>query len=327
MTKPRILPCRYYEHAAIGCMALASLRIGPAQLTAGLSHMAFLAAQMEATTTLDIMTLAATKNAARPGKKWQRTFTCVPSFCWVKLIANEWVVPTVCTLGMYPATTNVAKLASYYRTLDEHSFSMYCSHLRKGESVLHITGMNRLACYQAEDCLWDLGGVVRSWYPPPPPGPQEQDCCMTGTPARHGQNAPPPRRGISAASPGHSPRRAASPAHYAPYAPPRPTTKNPEYTLQVWQKASWDKFDMATDALRDLLCSTPRVTTDSIWQTFLSWLTGLQTDPGFNRTATIPIMEAKFAEILQGTVAATKSADALEANINERTKELTSTVK
>jgi len=95
----RILPRRYYKHAAISRAALAALRISPAQIAAGLTCTAFLAAQLEAASTLKIATLAAAKNLTRPGKAWWRTFTRVPGFCWVKLIADKWVVPAVCVLG------------------------------------------------------------------------------------------------------------------------------------------------------------------------------------------------------------------------------------
>jgi len=166
---PRLLPRRYYEHAAIGRTALATLHIGRTQISTGLTHTSFLAAQMTAAATLEITALAATKNLARPGKKWRRTFTRVPGFCWVKLIADEWVVPTVCTLGAYPAATDVAKLAGYFRALEAGSISVYRSHLRKGESVLHVTGTNKPARHQPEDRLRDLGGVVGSRYPPGPP--------------------------------------------------------------------------------------------------------------------------------------------------------------
>jgi len=72
---PRILPRQYYKHAAISRAALATLRIGPAQIAARLTHTAFLSAQMEAASTLEIATLAATKNLTRPSKVWWRTFT------------------------------------------------------------------------------------------------------------------------------------------------------------------------------------------------------------------------------------------------------------
>ena len=268
---PRILPRHYYKHAAVGRAALAALRIGPAQIAARLTCTAFLAAQMEAASTLEITTLVAAKNTTRPGKAWQRTFTRVPGFCWVKLIADEWVVPAVCTLGAYPTASDVAKLASRFWTLERGSLSVYHSHLRKGESVLHVVGTDKPACHQPEDRLQDLGGVVGSRYPPPPPSPREQDRQAPVHPARQNQVPPPPRRGISA-TPGHSPRRAASPAPYPPYLLPRPTAKNPEYTPQVWQKANRDDFDIATDALRDSLCSTPQVTADSIWQAFCNVL-------------------------------------------------------
>ena len=175
---PRILPCCYYEHAAVGRTALAALHIGPAQIAAGLTRTAFLGAQMEAASTLEIAALAAAKNHTRPGKKRRRTFMRMPGFCWVKLLADEWVVPAVCTLGAYPAAPDVAKLAGYFRTLEAGSLSIYCSHLRKGESMLHVSGTSKPARYQPEDRLRDLGGVVGSRYPPgpsrgppPPPGP------------------------------------------------------------------------------------------------------------------------------------------------------------
>jgi len=106
---------------------------------------------MEAASTLEITALAAAKNATRPGKRWRRTFTRVPGFCWAKLIADEWVVPAVCTLGAYPAAADVAKLAGYFRALEAGSLSIYRSHLRKGEQVLHVTGTDKLARYQPED--------------------------------------------------------------------------------------------------------------------------------------------------------------------------------
>ena len=190
-TMPRILPCQYYEHATIGHVALATLRIGPAQIAAGLTRTAFLSAQMEAASTLNITTLAAAKNLARPGKAWQRTFTQVPGFCWVKLIADEWVVPVVCMLGTYPTATDIAKLASCFRTLERGSLSIYRSHLRKGESILHVTGSDKPAHHQPEDRLWALGGVVGSRYPVPP-SPCNQDQRLNVHPARRSQVPPPP---------------------------------------------------------------------------------------------------------------------------------------
>ena len=124
-----------------------------------------------------------------------------------------------------------------------------------------------------------------------------------------------------------SPRRAAAPAPYAPYPQQKPTPKCPEYTPQVWQKANRDDFNIATNALQDLLRSTPRVTADSVWQTVLSWLAGLCADPGFNQTAAIPVMEAKFAEIHHNATIVAESAEALETNINQQTAELAGAVK
>ena len=120
----RLLPRQYYEHAAVGRAALAALHVGRAQIAAGLTRTSFLAAQMTAAATLDITALAAAKNLSRPSKKWRRTFTRVPGFCWVKLIADEWVVPAVCTLGAYPAAADVAKLAGYFRALEAGSVSI-----------------------------------------------------------------------------------------------------------------------------------------------------------------------------------------------------------
>jgi len=178
----RLLPRRYYEHTAIGRAALAALRIGPAQIATGLTRTAFLGAQMKAASTLEIAALAAAKNLTRPGKKWRWTFTRVPGFCWVKLIADEWVVPAVCTLGAYPAAADVAKLAGYFRALEVRSMSIYRSHLRKGESVLHVMGTNKLARHQPEDRLRVLGGVVGSRYPP---GPSRGPPTAPGPPPRH----------------------------------------------------------------------------------------------------------------------------------------------
>ena len=175
---PRILPRQYYEHAVIGQAALAALHIGREQMATGLTRTAFLATQMDAAATLDIAVLVAAKNTGRPGKAWRHTFTCVPGFCWVKLIADEWVVPAVCTLGAYPAATEVAKLASHFRTLESGSLSIYKSHQHKGEDVLHVVGSAKPARHLPEDRLQVLRGVVGSRYPPgpsrgplPPPGP------------------------------------------------------------------------------------------------------------------------------------------------------------
>ena len=255
---PRILPHRYYEHATIGHAALATLVIGPAQIAAGLTRTAFLGAQMEAASTLEITALAAAKNATRPGKRWHWTFTRVPGFCWAKLIADEWVVPTICTLGAYPATTDVAKLAGYFRALEAGSLSVYHSHLRKGEQVLHVTGTSKPARHQPEDRLWDLRGVVGSRYPPgpsrgpqPPPGPpRDADRRLPLThPSRRAQVPPAPRQGVSSGSQNRGPRRPTSPSPYAPYPAQKPAQKRPDYTPQVWQKANRDEFDIATDAL------------------------------------------------------------------------------
>jgi len=332
----RLLPRQYYEHAAVGRAALAALHVSRAQIAVGLTRTSFLAAQMAAAATLEITALAAAKNLIRPGKKWRQTFTRVPGFCWVKLITDEWVVPAVCTLGAYPAATDVAKLASYFRALEAGRMSVYRSHLRKGESVLHVAGTNKPARYQPEDRLRDLGGVVRSRYPPgpsrgplPPPGPpRDTDRRPPLThPSRRAQVPPAPRQGVSSGSQSRSPWQAASPSPYTPYPAQKPAQKHPDYTPQVWQKANRDDFDIATDALRDSLRSTPRVTVDAVWQAFLSWLAGLRADPGFNRTAAIPIMEAKFAKIHQGALAAADSAEARKTNINKQTAELADAVK
>ena len=323
---PRILPRRYYEHAAIGRAALAALHIGPAQIAAGLTCTSFLGAQMEAASTLEITALAAAKNATRSGKHWRRTFTRVPGFCWVKLIADEWVVPAVCTLGAYPAVTDIAKLAGYFRALEAGSLTIYRSHLRKGESVLHVTGTHKPARHQPEDRLRDLGGVVGSRYPPGPSRDTDRRPPLTH-PSRRAQVPPAPRQGVSSRSQHRGPRQATSPSPYTPYPAQKPAQKRPNYTPQVWQKANRDDFDVAVNALRDSLRSTPRATADSVWQAFLSWLAGLRADPGFDRAAAIPLMEAKFAEIHQGVVATAESADTRETDINQQTMELASTVK
>jgi len=340
---PRLLPRRYYEHAAISRTTLAALRVGPAQIAAGLTRTAFLGAQMEAASSLEIAALVAAKNLTRPSKKWRQTFTRVPGFCWVKLITDKWVVPAVCTLGAYPAAANVAQLAGYFRVLETGGLAVYCSHLRKGESVLHVAGTSKPARYQPEDRLQDLGGVVGSRYPPPPPGPpRDQDRHpLTHPPPppgpRDADRRPPlthpsrraqvPRQGVSSGAQNRGPWRAVSPTPYTPYPAQKPAPKHPEYTPQVWQKANHDDFDVATDTLRDSLRSTPRVTADSVWQAFLSWQAGLWADPGFNRTAAIPIMEAKFAEILHSATTTAESAEAHEANINWQTAELADAVK
>jgi len=255
---PRILPRAYYEHAVISRAALAALHIGRAQIATGLTRTAFLAAQMDAAATLDIATLAAAKNTARPGKAWRRTFTRVPGFCWVKLIADEWVVPAVCTLGAYPAATDVAKLASRFRTLESGSLSVYKSHRRKGDDVLHVVGTAKPTRHQPEDRLQDLGGVVGSRYPPgpsrgpqPPPGPpRDTDRRPPLThPSRRAQVPPAPRQGVSSGSQSRGPRRPTSPSPYAPYPAQKPAQKRPDYTPQVWQKANRDDFDIAVDAL------------------------------------------------------------------------------
>jgi len=219
----RILPRQYYEHTAISRAALAALRVSPAQMATGLTRTVFLAAQMEAAATLDITTLAAAKNLSRPLKAWCRMFTCVPGFCWVKLIADEWVIPAVCTLGTYPATSDLTKLASHYRTLETGSLSVYKSHMRKGQTVLHVTGTNKLARYQPEDRLWALGGVVRSHYPPPPLGPRDTDRRPPLThPSRQAQVPPAPHQGMSSGTQNRGPQRAASPAPYVPYPAQKP---------------------------------------------------------------------------------------------------------
>ena len=255
---PCILPRCYYKHAAIGWAALAALRIDREQMTAGLTRTAFLAAQMDTAATLDIATLAATKNTARPRKAWRRTFTHMPGFCWVKLIADKWVVPAMCMLGAYPAAANVVKLASRFRTLESGSLSVYKSHRRKGEDVLPVMGTAKPTRHQPEDRLWDLRGVDGSRYPPgpsrgplPPPGPpRDTDRHPPLThPSRRAQVPPAPRQGVSSGSQNCGPRQAASPSPYAPYPAQKPAPKRPDYTPQVWQKANQDDFDVAVDAL------------------------------------------------------------------------------
>jgi len=194
---PRILPRRYYEHATVGRAALTALHVSLAQIAAGLTRTAFLAAQLDAAATLEIVTLVAAKNLSHPGKKWWWTFTQVPGFCWV--------IPAVCMLGAYPCAYDVAKLASRFHALESSSLPVYRSHRRKGEDVLHIKGTSKPAHYQPEDCLQDLGGVVGSQYPPPPPGPpHDHDRQPLTHPFRRAQVPPAPRQGVSA-TPNRSP--------------------------------------------------------------------------------------------------------------------------
>jgi len=279
MTKARILPCQYYEHVAIGCTALKTLVVGPAQIAARLTQTSFLAAQMEAAATLDISIATASKNTACPSKAWRRTFTCVSGFCWVKLIAAEWVVPAICTLGAYPISADMACLAPYFQDwIDCTGFTIYHTQNKGLSQVLHMTGRNKSPTYKPKDRLRSLGGVVGSRCPPGPAPPCTPSGPRSAPPGPSGANSVPIGRssrvlcrGVSSTPAARPPHRAALLSPYTPYPEvSRPPPKNPDYTPQVWQKANQDKFDIATDALWDLLRDTPRGIADSVWQDFLS---------------------------------------------------------
>ena len=141
MPRARILPCTYYEHAVIGQHALDSLVITEGMISAGLSRSSFLLSQMELATTLDISVRAVAKNLGHPVRRWCQTFSRVPGFCWTKLLAPDWLVPTVCVLGAYPHSKDVAALSAWFREDSAiASFSLTPGGPQKRTKVAHVTG-------------------------------------------------------------------------------------------------------------------------------------------------------------------------------------------
>jgi len=120
----------------------------------------------------DISTAATSKNATCPGKAWHRTFTCIASYCWVKLVAKEWIVLAVCTLGAYLDSANMACLALYF-CKDGMSLTIYQSHCWGWSQVMHMTGCDRPVTYSPKDWLRALGSIVSSRHPATPAAPRE----------------------------------------------------------------------------------------------------------------------------------------------------------
>ena len=100
---------------------------------------------MESAASLDLLGELAEAFPLRTNTSiWRKRLKTVKGFCYLKLLAPEWVFPALCTLGAYPDASDVARLSPYFRTdRDSTMWGFYPSTTRNRQQVWHIQGMNR----------------------------------------------------------------------------------------------------------------------------------------------------------------------------------------
>lgn len=109
------LPALLYELSTIGRNALANVHIGPKQHAASLTRSGFLFEQMESASTLGLFEELAPAYPLRQNIDiWCKRLKTIKGFCYLKLFDAQWVFPTLCTLGAYPAAADVACLSLYF---------------------------------------------------------------------------------------------------------------------------------------------------------------------------------------------------------------------
>ena len=182
MSSPR-LPSRLYGMAVIARNALASLCIDADSIRRGFTRSGFLFTSMRSIAALPFASRRAeflVSTSAKTRYRYIRGLSRVPGFCYLKLFRPEWVIPALCTLGPYPASSDVATLGFFFSA---NPHAIYVSGQRSGKHVLHVVSCPRKPCHK-EDTLRSfpsciVGSQPRPRYfsnqdmprPPPPVGP------------------------------------------------------------------------------------------------------------------------------------------------------------
>lgn len=158
---PCLLPPMLYDLACIGKSALASLVFTHNMALRGLTRSGFLSTQMESAALIPGISAMAPSGAYRYRYKKRAKLFSVPGFCYLKLFSDEWILPALCTLGPYPAATDVARLSAYFSAAASNNvFGIYSVSHRGGMDVLHVQGMARRGSKTAESVLRGSSGVV-----------------------------------------------------------------------------------------------------------------------------------------------------------------------
>ena len=345
---PKCLPNLLYELSLVGSSALSSLVISHRHKKAGLSRAGFILAQMDSALTLPCSVYAASQVPLRRSKAaWRRNLAAVPGFCWIRLLKYEYVTPAICSLGAYPAASDVAALYPFFRDdIALSHWSSFVSGHRRGLPVIHVSYSYRPLRTTITDRLLSLRSpLVGSSLPPR----------KAGGPPRSRNGAPQDRRGRGSSDgrPAHHhpsnpflpnkppdgpippdmfrvPRGGCAPADRAPRPfPLQPYSTNPSdrrrgspsAQAHAWRSATRDDFDDAVESLKSSLPNLPKSVADPLWNDFLSWLLTFPTGPKFSRTASIPDVTAKFRSMYDPALAAAneaaEAAAAIEADSHD----------
>ena len=358
---PRCLPANLYELSCIGRDTLA--RLPPpshALLDAGLTRVSFLHAQMEAAATLPISVSTLTWSSMG----WVQRRCCrqkifrVAGFCYLRLFADEWMIPAVCTLGLYPDMKDVACLSSFFRETAPLYNAFTSGVHRQGLPVIHICSCNTAACTNVADKLLSFTGSLAGAAPPNPDdfpalpvwGPSGSNRipipsqnaragpsrpvhglppipCFTVPPGvRRAQKTPPLHTGVD-----FSVKKRPQKAPPAPYLDPHRFDRNvrcrsPPSDPIVFQSATRDLFDELIKKLRSSLSAVPRSTTNDIWHDFLSWLGNLWESRDFHHIHSIPHIQSKFKERLDAAVSSLREDEERAATLDHAAADLAAAV-
>ena len=358
---PRCLPPDLYELSCIGRDALALLPPpSVALLDAGLTCVGFLHAQMEAAATLPISISAldwSTLGWLQRRCRRHRIY-CVPGFCYSRLFADEWMVPAVCVLGLYPDSADVAHLSGYFQDT-AHLYSTYLSSAcRRGIPVLHIRGSNTSARIHIADRLSSYAGRLAGAAPP---GPHDFPALPAHEPSRsnhiplpsmnaraspsqaphslppvpkftvppgvcRAQKTPPPHTGVD-----FSAKRRPQATPPTPYYDPRhfdcpSKCRSPPPTPTTFQSATRDPFDKLIEQLKSSLSNIPHSLANDIWHDFLSWLSNLHESQDFHRINSIPHIRSKFKECLDAAVTSLREEEERASALDKAAVDLATAV-
>ena len=359
---PRCLPADLYELSCIGRDALASLPPpSRALLDAGLTHVSFLHAQMEAAATLpaSVSALAWSSMGWVQRRRHRQRIFHVAGFCYSRLFADEWMIPAVCTLGPYPDAKDVARLSGFFRASASLYNAFPSGALRRGLPVVHIRGCNTPACTNITDKLLSFSGSLAGAAPLNPddfpalpvrgpsgsnriPVPSQNARAGPSRPP-HGlppvprfaippgvcraQKTPPPRTGVD-----FSAKKQTRAAPATPYYNPRrfndpSKRRSPPPAPTVFQSATRDPFDELIEQLKGSLSDIPRSLANDIWHDFLSWLSNLQESRDFHRINSIPHIHSKFKERLDAAVNSLREEEERASALDKAAADLAAAVR